>query len=134
MPDILIVEDEILIAMEMEAVVMDLGYRCAGIADDMTSAMAIAQDKIDIALVDVNLSDGATGPEIGARLANECSAEVVFITANPSQLGNGISGTVGALEKPLDLALLGELLEYLLAVRQGQPAEPPSRLVIFEPN
>ena len=39
---ILIVEDEFLIAVEMEAVVHDLGHESAGIADDMESALAKA--------------------------------------------------------------------------------------------
>ncbi|WP_156170616.1 hypothetical protein [Croceicoccus naphthovorans] len=54
---ILIVEDEFLIAVEMEAVVHDLGHESAGIADDMQSALAKASDAIDVALVDVNLAD-----------------------------------------------------------------------------
>ena len=66
---ILIVEDEFLIAVEMEAVVHDLGHESAGIADDMQSALAKASDAIDVALVDVNLADGATGPRIGEKLA-----------------------------------------------------------------
>ncbi|MEN7536247.1 response regulator [Aurantiacibacter flavus] len=132
MTNILIVEDEFLIAMEMEAVVCDLGYRCAGVADDMKSAMEIAEKELDVALVDVNLADGATGPDIGARLANEFKVEVVFVTANPAQLGDGISGTLGAVEKPVDLAMLKDVLAYVLAVRQGKDTEPPAEMVLFE--
>lgn len=129
---ILIVEDEFLIAVEMEEVVKDLGYRCAGIADDMQSAMAKASDAIDFALVDINLADGATGPLIGEKLAAEFATEVIFVTANPAQLGDGVSGAIGALEKPVDLAILKEVLDYVIAVRKGEDAEPPRHLRLFD--
>jgi hypothetical protein len=47
---ILIVEDEILIAIEMEMVIEDLSYRSAGIADDMHFALKRASIEIDVAL------------------------------------------------------------------------------------
>ncbi|MAB44241.1 MAG: response regulator [Sphingomonadaceae bacterium] len=128
---ILIVEDEFLIAVEMEAVVHDLGHESAGIADDMQSALAKASDAIDVALVDVNLADGATGPRIGEKLAADFGIEVIFVTANPAQLGEGVSGTLGALEKPVDLSILKQVLDYVIAVRKGEKLDPPARLRLF---
>lgn len=129
---ILIVEDEFLIAVEMEEVVLDLGHKSAGIADDMSSAMQKASGEIDVALVDINLADGATGPQIGERLVAEFGIEVIFVTANPSQLGDGVIGTIGALEKPVDLAILKQVLDYVMALRTGEPANPPKYLRLFE--
>src|SRR3954447_25809819 len=94
---ILIVEDETLVALEMESILEDHGYCVAGIAADLNGALAFADGSIDLALVDLNLRDGLTGPEIGKRLANEHKAGVLFITANPRLLGNGIAGTIGVL-------------------------------------
>lgn len=129
---ILIVEDEFLIALEMEEVIRDLGHAPVGIADDMTSAMERASSEIDVALVDVNLADGATGPLIGARLAAEYGIQVVFVTANPTQLGSGVSGTLGALEKPVSLTILKQVLDYVIAVGRGESVEPPRNLRLFE--
>lgn len=128
---ILIVEDEILIAIEMEMVIEDLGYRSAGIADDMRSALKKASSEIDVALVDLNLADGATGPAIGERLAREFGMEVVFVTANPAQLGDGVEGALGALEKPVDVAVLKDVLDYVIAHRSGEEVDPPKRLRLF---
>lgn len=128
---ILIVEDEFLIAVEMEEVVLDLGHKSAGIADDMPSAMEKASGEIDVALVDINLADGATGPQIGKWLVAEFGIEVIFVTANPSQLGDGVSGTIGALEKPVDLAILKQVLDYVMALRKGESVEPPKHLRLF---
>lgn len=129
---VLIVEDEFLIAVEMEEVVKDLGYQSAGIADDMASAMEKASDAIDVALVDVNLVDGATGPEIGKKLASDFGIEVIFVTANPAQLGDGIEGAIGALEKPVDLSILKQVLDYVIALRKKEDVDPPKRLRLFE--
>jgi len=128
---ILIVEDEFLIAAEMEEVIKDLGHQSAGIADDMVSALDMASETIDIALVDVNLIDGATGPAIGNKLAADFGIEVIFVTANPSQLGRGIKGAVGALEKPVDLAILKDVLDYVFSTRRGETVDPPPRLRLF---
>ena len=76
-PQIMIVEDEFLIAMEMEHIVGNLGFECVGVADDTASAFNLVSKNPEIALVDVNLSDGPTGPVIGARLANEFGVKVV---------------------------------------------------------
>ena len=131
-PQIMIVEDEFLIAMEMEQIVGNLGYNCIGVADDTESAIQLVLKKPDIALVDVNLSDGPTGPEIGARLANDYDVKVVFVTANPKQLGNGVKGTLGALTKPLEIEVLKDMLDYLVKVANDRDdAEPPRRMQLF---
>ena len=128
---ILIVEDEILIAIEMEEVIKDLGYACAGVADDMRSALEKASQSVDVALVDVNLADGATGPVIAQKLVADYGIDVVFATANPNQLGEGIEGTLGALEKPVDVNDLRGVLDYVIARAQGESVDPPKRLRLF---
>jgi DNA-binding response OmpR family regulator len=127
---ILIVEDEMLVAMEMEAILDDLGHHCAGIAPDLATAAAFFDDNLDLALVDLNLRDGLTGPQIGKRLS-ENGVPVVFITANPTQLGNGIAGTVGVVTKPTDQDTLAAVLDYVFASRSGSSAPVPARLRLF---
>ena len=101
-PRILIVEDEVLIAMEMEYTIDDLVFETVGIASDAKTAIQLAEAKSDIALVNLNLRDGFTGIEIGAKLSAEYGVTVVFITANPRLLGNGVAGTLGEIEKPFN--------------------------------
>ena len=129
---IMIVEDEFLIAMELEQIVGNLGYDCIGVADDTVSAIDLVAKNPDIALVDVNLSDGPTGPIIGARLANEYGVKVVFVTANPHQLGDGIEGTRGAVTKPVEIELLKDVLNYLVEVtKDNEAVQPPPRMKLF---
>ena len=128
---ILIVEDEILVALEMECILEERGYHVVGIAADLVDALAFADGSIDLALVDLNLRDGLTGPEIGKRLAHEHKANVLFVTANPRLLGDGIAGTVGVLTKPTDEACLTAAVAFALARSRGETLEAPPSLRCF---
>lgn len=94
----LIVEDEIFVALDLERILTDAGYRVAAIAADTGTALEAAPEA-EFAFVDVNLRDGATGPAIGERLAREFGLKVVFVTANPSQI-TPPSGGLGYIRKP----------------------------------
>ncbi len=128
---VLIVEDEYIVAAEIENIVAEMGHEPVGIAGDQRSALELAS-RSDIALVDLNLRDGPTGTTIGKILAQTHGVTVVFITANPSQLGNGIPGTVGVLPKPATERDLREAVEYAVAKRIAADAPPPRRLKLFD--
>jgi two-component system, response regulator PdtaR len=131
MANILIVEDEIFVASEMEAILQDAGHTIVGIAADQRSASSFAADApIDVAFVDLNLRDGHTGPEIGQQLGGTGTA-VVFVTANPRMLGDGVAGTIGVLTKPTEEAALLAALDFALARRRGAMPPPPPALRLF---
>lgn len=95
---VLIVEDEIFVALEIEHIVRSAGLDVSAIAADRDTALAAA-DVCDIALVDLNLRDGATGPGIGEKLA-ERGVSVIYVTANPSQIGGAADVALGVITKP----------------------------------
>ena len=95
----LIVEDEVLTAMHLEAVLEDLGVESVGIAADLANAVALATKGPDLALVDLNLRDGFTGPTIAQHLSRYGVA-ILFVTANPGQLGEARALAVDVLNKP----------------------------------
>lgn len=127
---ILIVEDEVLVAMEMESILTDLGYQVVGIAHDLVAAREHFDDDLDLALVDLNLRDGLTGPQIGATLGAK-GVTVLFVTANPRLLGEGVAGAIGVITKPTDEEMVKSAVAYALAVRGGQAAEVPPYLRLF---
>ncbi len=99
----MIVEDQAILAMELELVLGDAGCDVVGCAMDRAGALAIAErERPDLALIDVNLLDGVTGPLIAHRLVSEYGAAVVFLTANPEQIPEGFAGALGAVCKPFD--------------------------------
>ncbi|SEP75570.1 CheY chemotaxis protein or a CheY-like REC (receiver) domain [Devosia sp. YR412] len=130
MTRILVVEDEIFVATEIEHVIEEMGFNPIGIASDERSALALASEA-EVALVDLNLRDGATGIGIGRILAQTHGVTVVYMTANPSQLGEGVPGTVGVLAKPVSEQELRAAVAYAVARRSAAEAEPPRRLQLF---
>ena len=128
--NVLIVEDEIIAATEIEYVVEEMGHRPVAIAADQQSALAHAS-KVDIALVDLNLRDGPTGIGIGKILAQTHGVTVVYLTANPTQLGEGVPGTLGVMQKPATDRDIREIVEFAIARRVAADARPPQRLKVF---
>ena len=127
---ILIVEDEMLVAMEMEAILADAGHHAVGIAPDLPTAQSYFETTLDLALVDLNLRDGLTGPQIG-QLLGERGVPVVFVTANPRLLGDTVVGAIGVIAKPTDPQTLTQAVDYALARQAGRETEAPPRLRLF---
>lgn len=93
----LIVEDEIFVALDLERILTEAGYKVAAIAADREAALAAAE-RCEIAFVDVNLRDGPSGPAIARAIANQYGVKVVFVTANPSQIAG--APAIGFVRKP----------------------------------
>lgn len=130
---VLVVEDEIFVATELEHVIEEMGHTPVGIAADERTALSLAT-RADVALVDLNLQDGPTGMRIGHILAQTHGVTVLFMTANPSQLGEGVPGTLGVLPKPVTDRDLRAALAYAVARHDAAEATPPARLKLFHWN
>lgn len=128
---ILIVEDEFLVALNLSRTLSSLGFEPIGIAPDTQTAIRLASALPDFALVDVNLRDGETGPIIGKTLAQEYGATVLFLTANPASLGQGVDGTVGCLSKPVDEREVETALEFLVDYLSDKHVTPPPAIRVF---
>lgn len=128
---VLVVEDEIFVAAEIEHVIEDMGLTPIGIAADERSALSLASNA-EVALVDLNLQDGPTGIRIGRILAQTHGVTVLFMTANPSQLGDGVPGTLGVLAKPVTERDLRQAVAYAVARCEAAEATPPARLRLFD--
>ena len=127
----LIVEDEMLMALEVQNLLEDLGHDVVGVASDAASARALSVEGADFAIVDVNLRDGPTGREIGADLAR-AGISILFVTAHPGLLTHRVEGAVGVLPKPLANEELEQAVRYITAVKAGMsPPPPPARLRAF---
>ncbi len=94
----LIVEDEIFVALDLERILTDAGYKVAAIAADSPSAIDHARD-CAFALVDLNLRDGPTGVTLAETLTRDYGVKVVFVTANPAQI-DPQAGALGYVRKP----------------------------------
>jgi len=96
---VLIVEDEALVALELE--VLDEGFEVVGSAANAAQAIDLGRrHRPDLALLDLNLADGLTGPRIAKTLVHERLATVVFVTGQTNVLPSDLQGAFGVIEKP----------------------------------
>ncbi len=88
--DILIVEDEPLIAFDLEDLVKGLGHRVVGIARTHKEALALAKRfKPQLILSDIQLADGSSGVEAVNEILGSFEVPVVFVTAHSEMLLTG---------------------------------------------
>lgn len=100
-----------------------------GVAASYAEADSV-QVPVDIALVDVNLLDGATGPDIGRLLASRgCSALV--LTADPEMVSDGVEGTLGVLPKPVQGDAMAGEIEFAVSRTKGISGVAPATLRLF---
>lgn len=109
---------------------MTLGYEISGIADSFETAQQFAAFST-IALVDVNLRDGATGPRIAEYLASDFGVAVVMVTGSPELIETDLSKIVGLISKPAPPNLIRDVLEYLRTTRGGERGVPPRGMRLF---
>lgn len=124
---VLIVEDEALVAMEIEHMLAIAGHKPIALADDLVTAIAAADaDKPDLALVDMQLARGCSGLDVAAAL-KERGIPVMFATGNcPRERGRGLA--LGCLHKPITDQTLAAAIAAATAVLGGRsaPTLPPS--------
>ncbi|HMO28663.1 response regulator [Enterovirga sp.] len=88
--DIMIIEDEPLIAMDLESLVEGLGHRVTGIARTRTEAVSLARGRRPgLILADIQLADGSSGLDAVNDLLETFEVPVIFITAYPERFLTG---------------------------------------------
>ena len=88
--DVLIIEDEPLIALDFESMVQSLGHRVLGVARTRSEAVALAANRRPgLILADIQLADGSSGLDAVNDLLAEFQVPVVFITAYPERFLTG---------------------------------------------
>lgn len=121
---VLVVEDEALLAMDIESVVEDEGHVLVGEAACATTAAALPDRTApDLALVDLHLANGTSGLVVCEMIRRRWpDAVVVFVTANPQRIPHDFPGAFGVLAKPFSHAGLSASLRYL---EEGIHRPPP---------
>ncbi|WP_375391262.1 response regulator [uncultured Sphingomonas sp.] len=87
---VLIIEDEPMIAMDIETIVRDLGHEVTGVAVTRDEAVALAmEDRPGLVLADIQLADDSSGIDAVKDILAEFEVPVIFITAFPERLLTG---------------------------------------------
>lgn len=116
---ILIVEDESIIAMELEARVEDFGYISLGSASSAEEALAIIECKRpSVVLLDINIEGEINGLELAQKIRELYSLPFIFLSAynNESHIQRATElGAVAFLNKPFLDEELQSAIESALA-------------------
>ena len=124
--NILIIEDNPIIAMDLSWMLEDLGHRVCGTAD--TSIKGIEECAInrpDLVMVDLNLADGRTGLTLVNTLADLCIPSV--IVSGETHTLPETTWAKAVVSKPFDESLIAEALAQVEADFQHHVAvDPPS--------
>jgi CheY-like chemotaxis protein len=117
-PRILIADDEIIIARELEARLKGLGYDVVGIAASGEDALQITlETKPDLILMDLVLRGELDGIETADRILKQSKVPIIFLTAyrGASNLVLAkVTGPFGYIVKPFDVQKLQALIERAL--------------------
>ncbi|WP_294642493.1 response regulator [uncultured Aureimonas sp.] len=103
---VMIVEDEMLLAMDLEDILTDAGYRVIGNAVDMHQAIALCEkhgQRIDIAIMDVHLARGTSGVETAKVLRQRWNIPSLFVSGNIDEKMQALAlewAPVGFVGKP----------------------------------
>lgn len=87
---VMIIEDEPIIAMDIETIVRDLGHDVTGVAVTRDEAVALAMEqRPGLVLADIQLADDSSGIDAVKDILAEFQVPVIFITAFPERLLTG---------------------------------------------
>lgn len=116
--NILVVEDEIIIANVLEKYINDFGYNCAGIAVDAEDAIYLIENKkIDLVLLDIKISGEKTGIDIAKIINDKYNIPFIFLTAHTDLKTINLAKTTmpaGYLPKPVNKQTLLTSIEIVL--------------------
>jgi DNA-directed RNA polymerase specialized sigma24 family protein len=124
--EIMIIEDEPLIAMDIEQLVESLGHKVVSVARTHKEAVNLfRQTQPKMILADIQLADGSSGIDAVNDILNTHSVPVIFITAFPERLLTGERPEPTFLvTKPFNPDMVKALISQALFFRSSATMEP----------
>lgn len=119
---ILIVEDEQVVARDLELTLEDRGYQVTGVAASAGQALFVAgKERPDVVLMDIQLRGHVDGVDVASMLRAEFGVPVIFLTANTDDATLQRALRVGAggfLSKPFNSRRIHHAIQ--VALGQGE--------------
>lgn len=126
---ILVVEDEQIVALDIQGMLRRLGYEVTGLA--ATGAMAISKAELtrpDLVLMDIKLRGDMDGVQAAEQIKARLGIPVIYLTANTDQETYEramATGPLGYLQKPFEIDVLAATIARALqAQRTGGHGVP----------
>lgn len=123
--NILIVEDEMLLVMDVSAMVEDAGHLVVAEAGSLRDVETLPEAVIpDLAFVDLQLAHGSSGLDVSTLIRRRWpDTFIVFVTANPKKLPDDFAGAHGVIPKPFSRNGLMAAMRY---IEEGVCNPPPT--------
>lgn len=116
---LMIVEDEVLVAISLRDELEEAGYYVLDLTDHSNMAVQTAQKcRPDLALVNIQLGGRDDGIELAERL-KDMNIPVVFISGQVSRARSAQTVAIGSMPKPYSPADMVKAVDYLLALLRG---------------
>ncbi len=128
----LVVEDEALLAMDLEMMIEDAGHEVVGEAGCLSDLHHLDDDlNPEVALVDIQLADGSSGLRVCEHIRDRWpSTIVIFVTANPKMASDQLHRGHGMIAKPFSRAGFVAAMRYITKGMTDPPTDsaPPAAL------
>lgn len=119
---VLIIEDELIIAMEIQKIIQDLGYKVIGIGKSYSKSLEIVRKEFpDLILSDINLHKSRDGIETSTEICRIKKIPIIYITAY-------------ADEKIVQKAALSNPVSYILKPFKKEDIEVALKLSMCKKN
>jgi len=123
---ILLVEDEPLIAMSLEAGLSDAGHHVLGPASTAGRALALAEDsRPELALVNIELRDGSSGADLARTMRARWGVPSLFISGQVLEARRNEAAALGYIAKPYTPEIVLAAVEVVKAIIEGRRPPPP---------
>lgn len=131
---ILVVEDHPLVALSLELFLVEAGHTVLGPASSLNDALFIAERTFpQLALVDINLDDGDTGPSIARELSSRFGVSSIFLSGQTTKARVNKDAALGLILKPFLPETVLQGVEVAKALVNGGtvPEQLPNGLELF---
>lgn len=124
--NVLIVEDNIMIADQLEDSLLSNGYGVCGIASDVSCALALYQlHNPDLIILDLRLAHGDLGTTVAARLPPSDKVGILYVTGSGGEIALSNEDGHACLSKPYVIADLLRSLRVVFDLVETGAATPP---------
>ena len=130
---VLIVEDEVLVALVLKVVLEQAGHQVVGPAFSAGAALQLAEaEQPDLALVDIDLRSEIDGIAVARLLRDRHGTTSLFLTGQLEAARSASDAAAGLIPKPYDLGTVVRAIDAVARIRMGQlPATMPPQLEVF---
>jgi two-component system, response regulator PdtaR len=134
---ILLVEDEPILALNLEMDLSDAGYLVRGPVASHQAAIDLAETcPIDLALVNIDLKHGGSGIALAGELLKRWKIPSVFVSGQRDDAFGNQSVALGYISKPYDSRVVVACVKFVEIMLAGNPDRSgmPKELELFDRN